>query len=308
MCDILHFQHFAKLTADKVVCYSMPVYLHGKPKRNENSLLNLSKEKFKGGISKKTTQNIMSSVKNLLLKVFKKMETRKIKKKPLNRSLSFVTLTLPSKQQHTDNEIKKLCLNQFLIELRKKWAVSDYVWKAEPQQNGNIHFHVLIEKFIPHAELRAIWCRIVEKLGYLSEYQKKHGNKLPPCTEIRAIQKAKNIAKYIGKYMSKKNDQKQGTEPQETSRNIVGKVWATSESLAAVVNEVVEIDIKLQAEIEEFERSFPKKVFKSEHATILEISVHVVNYFKSIDIINASKRFIKKLLNPFENELSFIPT
>ena len=33
--------------------------------------------------------------------------------------IGFVTLTLPSEQRHTDNEIKKYCLNQLLIELRK---------------------------------------------------------------------------------------------------------------------------------------------------------------------------------------------
>ena len=47
-----------------------------------------------------------------------------------NNKITFITLTLPSKQIHTDNEIKAKCLNQFLIEISKYHKVSNYVWRA----------------------------------------------------------------------------------------------------------------------------------------------------------------------------------
>jgi hypothetical protein len=57
-----------------------------------------------------------------------------------NKKVTFITLTLPSKQIHTDNEIKSKCLNQFLIEISRYNYISNYVWRAEYQKNiiGNV--------------------------------------------------------------------------------------------------------------------------------------------------------------------------
>ena len=72
----------------------------------------------------------------------------KVYQNPVQYKLTFITLTLPSKQIHSDNEIKSKCLNQFLIELKKNHSVSRYIWKAEKQENNNIHFHIIADKFI----------------------------------------------------------------------------------------------------------------------------------------------------------------
>ena len=52
----------------------------------------------------------------------------KVYQNPVQYKLTFITLTLPSKQIHSDNEIKSKCLNQFLIELKKNYGVSRYIW------------------------------------------------------------------------------------------------------------------------------------------------------------------------------------
>lgn len=102
--------------------------------------------------------------------------------------VGFVTLTLPCSQiesekqmkggnmikwKHTDQEIKSKCLNQLFVELKRDYDVNDRIWKAEKQFNGNIHFHILVNKYIPHEELRKKWNRIINKLGYVQEYAKK---------------------------------------------------------------------------------------------------------------------------------------
>lgn len=150
--------------------------------------------------------------------------------------LTFVTLTLPSKQVHSDNEIKSKCLNQFLVEIRKKYNVKKYIWKAEKQENGNIHFHILTDKFMHWRGIRNIWNRIVNKLGYVDAYSEKmreffkNGFRLsdnpndtrssskqfrayqegvksnwsdPNSTDIHAISKINNIPAYMAKYMAK---------------------------------------------------------------------------------------------------------
>ena len=85
--------------------------------------------------------------------------------------LNFITLDLSSDQIHTDQEIKRELLHQFLVEARKKWHVTLYLWKAEKQKNGRIHFHIITDKFIPWNELRNTWNRIQQKLGYVTRYR-----------------------------------------------------------------------------------------------------------------------------------------
>ncbi|WP_026726523.1 rolling circle replication-associated protein [Flavobacterium sasangense] len=160
----------------------------------------------------------------------------KVYQNTVQYKLTFITLTLPSKQIHSDNEIKSKCLNQFLIELKKNYGVSRYIWKAEKQENNNIHFHIIADKYIKWKEIRECWNRIVNKLGYVDRYESnmrefyKNGFRLsthskdkrtesqqkkafqtlvdnnyrnPNSTDIHALYKVKNIQAYISKYLAK---------------------------------------------------------------------------------------------------------
>ena len=87
--------------------------------------------------------------------------------------LTFVTLTLPSQQQHSDKFIKRQILSPFISELQRLHHVRQYLWKAEPQDNGNIHFHILIDKYIRHDILRWSWNRFLTPYNYIAEYTAK---------------------------------------------------------------------------------------------------------------------------------------
>src|SRR5690606_27662078 len=95
------------------------------------------------------------------------------KKYIYNFRLSFVTLTLPSQQKHTDVEIKKICLNNFLNVMRQKFGLKNYIWISEIQENGNLHFHMVFDMYIHHKAIRYYWNRSLELLGYVSEYSNK---------------------------------------------------------------------------------------------------------------------------------------
>src|SRR5690606_39568338 len=57
--------------------------------------------------------------------------------------LSFITLTLPSPQGSiSDKEIKRGPLRMFIQKMGRRYGMYNYVWKAEKQKNGNIHFHI----------------------------------------------------------------------------------------------------------------------------------------------------------------------
>lgn len=74
---------------------------------------------------------------------------------------TFLTLTLPATQQHTDLEITKYCINPFLSYARKYFKVRYFIWKKELQKNGNLHFHLCTDRFIDHKCLRRTWNRII---------------------------------------------------------------------------------------------------------------------------------------------------
>jgi len=160
--------------------------------------------------------------------------------KSFNFKLNFITLTLASKQRHSDQEIKNRLLNQFLLEMKRDHAVKNYLWRAESQRNGNIHFHVITDRFIPWSTLRKSWNRIQEKLGYVaaygSEMREHHRNGFQPrpelfktwsleaqksayeagmrgnwsnpnSTDIHAIHKIRNLSAYLSKYFTKPTEQ-----------------------------------------------------------------------------------------------------
>ncbi len=117
--------------------------------------------------------------------------------------LNFVTLTLCSKQVHSDKWIKDNLLNQFLVELRKYCGVENYLWRAESQSSGNIHFHIVTDKFLPWQELRDRWNRIQKKGGYTVVFSQKFGHSNPNSTDIHSLKKVKNVAAYLSKYVGK---------------------------------------------------------------------------------------------------------
>lgn len=76
---------------------------------------------------------------------------------------SFITLTLPSKQTHTDKELTEFAINPFLSYCRKMWGVRYYIWKKELQKNGNLHFHLITDRYIRWDKLRETWNRIINR-------------------------------------------------------------------------------------------------------------------------------------------------
>jgi hypothetical protein len=117
--------------------------------------------------------------------------------------LSFITLTLSSKQKHKDNFVKSKMLSPYLEALRKRYPGISYIWKAETQDNGNIHFHITCDHFIPLSYVQSLWNRYQRKYGYLDEYVNKYKHFNAPSTEIKAVKNDNQVKSYFIKYMAK---------------------------------------------------------------------------------------------------------
>ena len=172
-----------------------------------------------------------------------------------NYRLTFITLTLSSRQQVSDQVLTNGLLHQFLIEAKKKWNLTNYVWRAERQKNLNTHYHIITDVFIPWSELRDMWNRIQNKIGIVDEYRQqmkefyKHGFKErkeltkhwnlkdqkaaylkgskanwsnPNSTDIHSLRNIKDVYSYVTKYMNKPKNREHETVSRKeitTTRN-----------------------------------------------------------------------------------------
>jgi hypothetical protein len=215
--------------------------------------------------------------------------------KSLNFKISFITLTLSSEQRHTDNEIKEKLLNQFLIEARKKWGVKNYIWRAEKQKNGNIHFHILSDKFLPWNELRQVWNRIQNKLGYVDQYRAqmlefhKGGFKVredllkkweykkqikaykdgsrsdwhnPNSTDVHSLRLISNTKAYVLKYVTK----------DQQAYDVKGRLWGSNYELTNLKGAQMIVDSDFREEITKAFRDHKPKFYKGEYFTVIYIT------------------------------------
>jgi len=72
---------------------------------------------------------------------------------------TFATLSFIEK---VDDGTAVEILNKFLTQMRKQFATLQYIWVAERQEEnvkfpGNIHFHMLLNKFLPVGRWNALW-------------------------------------------------------------------------------------------------------------------------------------------------------
>jgi hypothetical protein len=197
------YQKKAIIRGTKIVSYIKPLQSLARKGTSIKSIENLAISKSNGYISKATK----SKVSKMLETWYQCIEERRARKKhrfdKIGYYITFLTLTLAELQEHDDNTIKRQILDPYIQYLIRVHGVKNYYWKAEPQKNGNIHFHLLIDKFINKSEINNSWNVAQNKLGYVDKYYTKTGDINPPSTKIESIRDKKNGIGYLLKYSTK---------------------------------------------------------------------------------------------------------
>lgn len=270
MAQITIIPH-AKLSTSKIILYNE---LNGRSFANcgkSKSLNNLSDNHVKGVLSKGSKKNIKRNIQlwsdALEAKKFMSRKTNEW----LRTQITFCTLTLPAKQFHTDYEIKRDLLNRWNIEIKREIKSDTYLWVAEKQDNGNIHFHILYPKFIHWQTVRNKWNRILDDNGYIALYRENqkefHSNGFrlredltdkwsaenqykayqngiacnwsnPNSTDIHSLEKIKNVGNYITKYLTKGNEE----------LKIDGRLWSCSKNFQSLIS----ADFIISNEVEKY--------------------------------------------------------
>lgn len=253
------FLPYVSITPGRLSMYALP---ETKRVPSDLQILNRTNLKFNnpdGNISWKAEKRIRCAIDWLLEITPKKKFYAPKYKKHYEFRINFITLTLASKQSHSDQKIKKHLLNQFLIECKQRWDVCNYLWRAEAQKNGNIHFHICTDKFIPWLELRNTWNRIQNKLGYVDRFHMKHKHRSPNSTDVHSIKRIKNISAYLAKYCTK----------QSLHRAINGKLWGLSNQLSKLKSNIQLVSTGLANEIEYLTKKFYSRLKKFDYVDVL---------------------------------------
>lgn len=236
---MVYSQPNISITPNKISLYNTIHNQDGSLFRNVKRMMPISNA-HSGVVSQKASSRIKSKINWLIYKSNKQHVKYPNGTISSNFRISFITLTLPSRQIHTDKEIKK-CLDRFLTILRNRYKMKDYVWKAELQGNTNIHFHITTNVYIHHLTIRSIWNRCINRLGYVDRYQKKYsvmsyqsyftvmkknskkyGNSLsvsnikksfdfgqrtnwssPNSTDVKTVFRVNSLSAYLSKYLTK---------------------------------------------------------------------------------------------------------
>lgn len=198
-------QYIAVATAHphKLSVTYQPIEKVSRTQRQRHNEVNLQDTDHEGIMSLKARKRIEVALQWLLFISKPKRISAADTGKSFSFKVNFITLTLPSPQQHTDEEIKQVCLKNFLDRMAKTHGLNNYIWRAEAQANGNIHFHLTTDTYIHYNTIRKVWNDCVELLGYVSRYEEKWHNRNPNSTDVHAVKHVKNLAAYLSKYISK---------------------------------------------------------------------------------------------------------
>lgn len=210
-------------------------------------------DKFNGLISKRTRGKILRIAENWAESVRRSAFRKVVKSEGKVKGMGFLTLTLSAPQIHDDKEIKRVLLNGFLQKLRRLDEDFHFIWRAESQENGNIHFHLIIDIYIDKTVVRDMWNDTQEVLGYVSRFEAMHGHRNPPSTNITSVHSLNAIGEYVSKYIGKES----------AYRPIEGRLWACSKELSKIKDLVVEGEA-LQTEIIEALTDWKKPIVKED--------------------------------------------
>jgi len=288
--------------------------------RNPKRVICSNKRK-RNEMSKKAMKRIRNSANNLLY--LSKKRAIKIDGTVKCSSFrgAFITLKLPSKQMHPHSVITKQCLNQFLVQLRKSYGLKNYIWKAEIQSNGNIHYHLLIDQYVNYMAIRKYWNSAIQKLGYVTAYRNLRRNltleeyqyyrnlegfkdsekiykaweygqktdwKSPNSTDVKLVRNPEGMSAYISKYLSKPIGEEESTGIKaDSQKELTGRLWFQSQSLSRLKNVVVSFNSKIDTCFKMLLKSKKCHVFSTDWITCV--------FFRESDFGDNFKEYLKKI-------------
>lgn len=205
--------------------YDEPVYSRERPK-SELRAQNLREkriQRYAGKITEGSKKRLTKAITLLVQSAKHQWIENPITKQMHYHKLSFITLTVSTTEQNLSaKEAYDKLFKHFLQWLRRTKKVTTYVWKAELQKRGQIHYHITLPDWIHWQEIRDKWNNLQRSAGITDAFYNDHGHYDPNSTDIHAVRGIDKLASYLVKYMTKGESDESHTE---------GKVWDCSDNL-----------------------------------------------------------------------------
>lgn len=254
----------------------------------------LKKDAYSGELCNHSKKRLSKAI-NLLCAIAQEKEAENFRTGgKFKFKVNFVTLTLPAPQGTiTDRELKQKALDPWIKSMKRLFGLKNYVWKAERQFNGNLHFHITSDCYLPLDKICSVWNRQLDRLGFIDEFFVRNGHRHPNSTDVHSVQKIRNLAAYMVKYMSKSpeahlrmvnaklsNAGKRIIKPDEHSfrsvpgqptwdQPIQGKVWDCSTNLKLKSRCETEISGDISSCIQALKDTFPDQCHYSDHCLVI---------------------------------------
>lgn len=183
----------------------------------------------------------------------------------VNRRPVFLTLTVPN-QTISDYDVKEKCLIPFLDNLVKTYFVKMYIWKAETQLRGAIHFHLVLDCYVQWDDIRRLWYKHLKKNGLMDQVknllfqddddlEKSELEKASRITWVVALDDVETMKQELSGYFGADRDDdgkiKYKHDKKKTVREISGRSWGCTKNLQYPSLSVDSLNDDLLKEIEE---------------------------------------------------------
>ena len=197
---------------------------------------------------------------------------------------AFYSVSFP--KGNTEEKIYKVW-NTFLTNLRKTYGLKDYLWVAEYQKNGTLHYHMLVNVFMDIRRVNramAIALFHQQMLGGVA-IERYNGVDVQRVTESRD-----KLNSYLTKYVSKSE-----------SHNYKRAPWRCSQSVSALFTSV-EIDAETSLKLQQELAKLPCYVVENDFVTIEFFNVkqengqwyNLPNFFRA-KIRELNNKIVKQL-------------
>lgn len=284
-----------KISGNKITVYSSCVEHIGRRIYNGYNLKADRKKAYQGEQSINSINRVKECLYTWCYSIAEGNRFNKLRGSKKKIKLVMATLTLSSRQIHTDKEIKAKILEPFIKKLKYDCDIVNYFWRAEPQENGNIHFHLVFDRYIDKVDLQEYWNNCQNKLGYVDRYYEKTGKVNPPSTQVQVFAGNAKSIEYLLKYLTKEN----------TRRKIEGLQMRVSNKLSHLKLGVVELYNYEENELADLLESKAVRKYVNDYATIYYFDCDAYFYFSNHFITQRTLLYYRKIFDAlYVNELT----
>lgn len=261
------------------------------PESQGDNLKEDRKKAYQGFISKASKSKIKEKL-SAWCNVINCYNEMPVKDRGIGRiELVLITLTLSGEQQHTDKWIKRNMLELFLKRLQYHHHLTNYFWVAEKQNNGNLHFHIITDVYIPKHRIQYDWNEIQRDNGYLDNFYNRFFHYNAPSTRIEMVKGRKNTFNYLMKYVTKS----------QKGKLIEGRCFAFSKKLNKICLPTVQIDNEIANKLSLLHQRKGFNLFEDEWYSVVSWKNEIDFCHDELYKIDSYKLYFDKLAYLFYN-------